>query len=123
MGKGDLYCCCVCYTEAHRRFRGADESDDESDDEDSDEEQGKDGDDDKNDYNMEVITSSKIDPMTILGGLDDDEFKIASSFCFKKLARMKQHLRSVHHIDTSNVRGSDLYQRFMVCTPLVIYCP
>lgn len=106
MGSGDVYCCCICYTEAQHRFLGCSLIDDDSSDDDEN---------DDNEYSLQSVTSSKIDPMTILGGLDDDEYNVASTFCFSKVSLVKAHIRSVHNEDTSLIRGNDLYQRFKVC--------
>jgi len=107
MGHGDLYCCPICYAEASRRFRGKDADDDENSDFDEDDNSAS------NDYSLDAVTASKIDPMTILGGLDEDEFGIASEFCFGKLASVKQHIRSVHEVDPSSA-ANDLFQRFQI---------
>jgi Cobalamin biosynthesis protein CobT (nicotinate-mononucleotide:5, 6-dimethylbenzimidazole phosphoribosyltransferase) len=128
MGSGDIYCCPLCYTEAQRRFReGDDGSDDDDDDEsenDNDCDNDKSGkgdsnqnndDDDELEYNMDTVTSyTQIDPMSILGSLDHDEFEVAACFCFHKLSQVKNHVRVIHKIDTSNVEVNDFFKRFMV---------
>jgi hypothetical protein len=114
---------------------GDDRKDDEEDDDD-----GKDDDDssenDKSEesdasnnqhhefeYNMDSITSySQIDPMSILGSLDHDEFEVAASFCFHKLSQVKNHVRSIHNIDLSNVEVNDFFKRFMVSDISVFRC-
>jgi hypothetical protein len=128
MGSGDIYCCPLCYSEAQRRFReGDDGKDDDSSSSSSSSSGGEHEDDDidKNDgarhcrrefeYNMDSVTSySQIDPMSILGSLDHDEFEVAASFCFHKLSLVKNHVRSIHNIDMSNVEVNDFFKRFMV---------
>jgi hypothetical protein len=54
----------------------------------------------------------RFDPITVLGSLKD--FQIAASFCFKKVAKLKNHLRADHNVDTKRVQGNDLYERFKV---------
>ena len=54
------------------------------------------------------------DPMTILGSLDNDEFKEAAEWCFRRVAEVKRHLKDVHRADTSNLDGNDLCRRFQV---------
>eukprot|EP00555_Chaetoceros_dichaeta_P015700 CAMPEP_0198258800 /NCGR_PEP_ID=MMETSP1447-20131203/8135_1 /TAXON_ID=420782 /ORGANISM="Chaetoceros dichaeta, Strain CCMP1751" /LENGTH=254 /DNA_ID=CAMNT_0043946017 /DNA_START=68 /DNA_END=828 /DNA_ORIENTATION=+ len=141
MGQGDIYVCPICYAEAIRRFdqrtKGGDsddDSEDNSDDGDGNEEDGDDGDgggtaNEKNNNTITTTTtarsvethttetlwsSSKTDPMTILGDLDCDEFIVASMFCFRKLVQVKAHIRNVHNLDTKMVEGNDLYKNFMI---------
>jgi len=105
MGSNDIYCCPLCYCEAQRRFRGGDEEDDENSDVEEDEYE----------YSMENVTNySKVDPMSILGSPDSDCFEVAASFCFKKMAQVKRHIRLVHKIDVSEVEANDFLKRFMV---------
>ena len=105
MGSGDIYCCPLCYCEAQHRCRDGSEEDDES----------SDVEDDDFEYNMENITSySRLDPMSILGSLDHDEFKVAATFCSTRLATVKKHIQNVHNIDTSEVEINDFLKRFMV---------
>jgi hypothetical protein len=47
-------------------------------------------------------------------GTCGDPFRVASSFCFKKLAPLKDHIRQNHKVDTTVVEGNDLYTRFKV---------
>jgi hypothetical protein len=101
MGGRDIYCCPVCYSEAHRRLEN-NEVDNIIDDDSSDE--------DIENVNLEFIA----DPMTILGFVDDHEFKLASTFCFLKLTQLKQHLMNEHDVDPKIVHGNDLYKRFQI---------
>eukprot|EP00557_Chaetoceros_sp_GSL56_P000705 CAMPEP_0176496200 /NCGR_PEP_ID=MMETSP0200_2-20121128/11070_1 /TAXON_ID=947934 /ORGANISM="Chaetoceros sp., Strain GSL56" /LENGTH=822 /DNA_ID=CAMNT_0017894143 /DNA_START=133 /DNA_END=2598 /DNA_ORIENTATION=- len=123
MGSGDIYCCPLCYSEAQRRFREGDDGED--DDSSSGSGSGSGNEDDSNEnengssndfeYNMDSITSySQIDPMSILGSLDNDEFEVAASFCFHKLSQVKNHVRTIHNIDLSNVEVNDFFKRFMI---------
>jgi hypothetical protein len=57
------------------------------------------------------------DPLLVLGYLDNDKFEAASLFCFTKVANVKKHLRSDHHLDTRGIQGNDLYIRFRVRAP------
>lgn len=125
MGSGDIYCCPLCYTEAQRRFRegddGSDDDDESENDDDSDNDKSGKGDSNHNDdddefeYNMDTVTSyTQIDPMSILGSLDHDEFEVAACFCFHKLSQVKNHVRVIHNIDTSNVEVNDFFKRFMI---------
>jgi hypothetical protein len=91
---------------AQRRFRGESETDDY----DSDLEHGSYG----PDFGIETIVASKVDPMTTLGGLDEDEFMEAASFCFRKVTEVKAHLKKMHNENPSSLFGNDLFKRFMV---------
>jgi hypothetical protein len=105
MGSKDIYCCPVCYAESYRRlsFGG---------------EKGFDPDDDSKravgDTNTDFLDH---DPISVLGSLDNEMYKLASSFCFRKLADVKKHLREDHNLDTKNVSGNDLYKRFQIRAP------
>mmetsp|Transcript_11923 Transcript_11923/g.16918 ORF Transcript_11923/g.16918 Transcript_11923/m.16918 type:complete len:325 (+) Transcript_11923:273-1247(+) len=114
MGSNDLYCCPVCYTEAQHRLASTDEDLEDDDSYDNTE----------NQYDEEMeeqdMLKSKYthqqDPMAILGYLDNEEFKLASTFCFTRISHVKEHLRECHNIDPSILDGNDLYKRFKVCT-------
>jgi hypothetical protein len=73
-------------------------------------------DDDEDDVDREVAkcypVNFRFDPITVLGSLKD--FQIAASCCFKKVAKLKNHLRVDHIVDTKCVQGNDLYERFKV---------
>jgi hypothetical protein len=73
-------------------------------------------DDDEDDVDREVAkcypVTFRFDPITVLGSLKD--FEIAASFCFKKVVKLKKHLRTDHNVDTTCVQGNDLYERFKV---------
>ncbi|KAI2494340.1 hypothetical protein MHU86_20195 [Fragilaria crotonensis] len=101
MGSRDVYCCPICYIEAHRRLENNEIEDARDDDSSEDETEN---------LNLEFVA----DPMTILGCVDNDEFKLASAFCFGKLVQVKEHLRKDHTVDTSILDGNDLYKRFQI---------
>eukprot|EP00550_Attheya_septentrionalis_P001274 CAMPEP_0198284908 /NCGR_PEP_ID=MMETSP1449-20131203/4279_1 /TAXON_ID=420275 /ORGANISM="Attheya septentrionalis, Strain CCMP2084" /LENGTH=950 /DNA_ID=CAMNT_0043982129 /DNA_START=181 /DNA_END=3033 /DNA_ORIENTATION=+ len=106
MGQTDLYCCPVCYCEAEAQATGA--TKDFCDDDDSVIE------------DIESKTNhfaSKVDPMAVLGFPDNDEFRVASTFCFRNMATVKQHLRHVHAVNTSGLDGNNLYNRFKIRAP------
>lgn len=107
MGSGDLYCCPVCYVEAHKRLIGSIEPDDDSD-------AGTDGARASSRQMTMELDDFQYDPMTVLGGLDGEDFGIASNFCFRKVSQVKKHLRDDHHCATKDVEGNDLYQRFQI---------
>ena len=107
MGSGDLYCCPVCYVEAHKRLIGSTEPDDDSDAE-------TDGAKASSRQMTMELDDFQYDPMTVLGGLDGEDFGIASNFCFRKVSQVKKHLRDDHHCATKDVEGNDLYQRFQI---------
>ena len=107
MGSADIYCCPLCYAETDRRMVGSHNSDD--DDSDSDSERVV-----KDDSGKGDLCNFHHDPMTILGSLDNDEFKEAAEWCFRRVAEVKRHLKDVHRADTSNLDGNDLYRRFQV---------
>ena len=102
MGSKDIYCCPVCYAEAFRRLTFG-------------KEKGFDPDDDSEsalgDENTEFRTR---DPISVLGCLDNENYKLASTFCFRKLSDVKMHLREDHGLDTKQIDGSDLYKRFQI---------
>ena len=54
------------------------------------------------------------DPMTILENIG---FNVASTFCFKKVTGIKHHLRETHCVDLEQLKGSDLFKRFMIRSP------
>merc|ERR1719356_135002 len=54
------------------------------------------------------------DPLTILGSLDNNKFKVASFFCFRLLSGVKRHMKVVHGINLKDVQGNDLFKRFQV---------
>ena len=123
MGTGDMYCCPICYEEAKRRFQGKGVEDDESDDgsdEDEDEDEGESSEGDGGGGGGRIgrrlngtVAANREDHMAILI-LDDDEFIVASIFCFRKVVQVKAHLRIDHAIDTRTVEGNDLYKNYMV---------
>ena len=106
MGSQDVYCCPVCYIEADRRLgnMGDEEiaEDDPSDDVDN--------------ANTEHVDRFSFldDPLTILGHLDHQTFEIASTFCFRLLSGVKNHLKAVHGVNLKEVEGNDLFKRFQV---------
>ena len=107
MGSGDLYCCPLCYVEAHRRLGTGTDPDDDSDASTNGARASS------GQENIE-LEDFRFDPMTVLGGLDGEGFVIASNFCFRKVSQVKKHIRDDHHCATKNVEGNDLYQRFQI---------
>ena len=101
MGSRDVYCCPICYIEAHRRLEN-NEIEDSRDDDSSDDE--------TENLNLEFVA----DPMTVVGCVDGDEFKLASAFCFGKIVQVKEHLRTDHAVLTSTLDGNDLFKRFQI---------
>ena len=108
MGSQDIYVCPLCYDQIHRSITKPKENDGDDDD-DSDSDDGNENDTAPCDFN--------IDPMMVLGHLDNDEMYMASQFCFKKLADVKKHLREDHNVDTRGIQGNDLYKRYRVRAP------
>jgi hypothetical protein len=106
MGHQDLYCCPVCYIAAHKQLvdpTGNDAGlDDAAEDGTGDAIAAR--------YSMDFVH----DPMTILGYLDNDSFRIASTFCFTKVAALRDHLRRDHSLDTKQIQDNDVYKRYMV---------
>ena len=107
MGSGDLYCCPLCYVEAHRRLGTGADPDDDSDASTNGARASS------GQENIE-LEDFRFDPMTVLGGLDGEDFVIASNFCFRKVSQVKKHIRDDHQCATKNVEGNDLYQRFQI---------
>jgi len=107
MGSGDLYCCPVCYVEAHKRLVSGTETDDDSD-------AGANGARACSGQASVELDDFQHDPMTVLGGLDGEDFGIASNFCFRRVSQVKRHIREDHHCVTTGVEGNDLYQRFQI---------
>jgi hypothetical protein len=101
MGSRDIYCCPICYTEAHRRLETSEFEDAHDHDSSVDETE-------------QVHLKFVEDPMTIVGCVDGHEFKLASAFCFGKLVQVKEHLRKDHMVDPSVIDGNDLYERFQI---------
>jgi hypothetical protein len=110
MGSQDIYCCPLCYNEASRRQGNMD--DDEIVEDDASDDEG-------NNDQKEDRFSFLDDPMTILGCLDGQEFAVASTFCFRLLTGVKNHLRSIHHVDLTVIQGNDLFKRFQVRRRLI----
>lgn len=52
--------------------------------------------------------------MTTLGGLDDNEYIEAASFCFRKVSEVRAHIKNVHYENPSSIFGNELFKRFMV---------
>lgn len=107
MGSGDLYCCPLCYVEAHRRLGTGTDPDDDS-------EASTNGARASSGQENIELEDFRFDPMTVLGGLDGEDFVIASNFCFRKVSQAKKHIRDDHQCATKNVEGNDLYQRFQI---------
>ncbi|KAL3806671.1 hypothetical protein ACHAXA_003446 [Cyclostephanos tholiformis] len=105
MGSADIYCCPLCFIEADRRRGIADEELLEDDDND---------DDASPDDVVEDRFSFMDDPLTILGSLDQEEFVVASSFCFRYLSDVKAHLSVVHGVNLKDIAGNDLFKRFQI---------
>ena len=101
---GDLYACPLCYIMAHKQLKGNDDDDDKKSN-------GR-GADDK--LKRRYPTDFVYDPMTVLGFLDNDQFRIASTFCFKRASQVREHLRNDHQIDTKLVEGGELYKRYKI---------
>lgn len=100
LGRYDLYCCPICYNEADMmQGRGGMASDDD-DDSSTDEE-----------LEAQDYFTFDDDPMTILAKVG---CKVASSFCFLKVAAVRQHLKDVHEVDFEGLKGNDLLQRFKI---------
>jgi hypothetical protein len=108
MGSRDVYCCCLCYSEMHRRIVQLDVKRQPG----SIEESGSQSSDDEE--FLKLAADSKYDPMTVLGWLDNDKYAAASCFCFGKVASLKRHLREDHEVQTKGITGNDLYQRYRV---------
>ena len=104
LGNQDIYCCPICYVVAHQRLATSEDAI----------RRPEDDDDDSNDDDF--LTDFAYDPMTVLGdiGTCGDPFRVASTFCYKKVSLLKEHLRRDHHVDTKVVDGNDLYSRFKV---------
>jgi hypothetical protein len=109
MGSADIYCCPLCFNEADRRRGTSDEEMFEDDDDDDENDDGL-----KDDEGGEDRFSFMDDPLTILGGLDQEEFVVASSFCFRYLADVKAHLSVVHGVNLREIAGNDLFKRFQI---------
>lgn len=99
MGSKDLYVCPLCYTVAHARMPRITTR------------PPKDAP-IKERYPLEF----RSDPMAVLGSMDRDEFKVASLCSSTKVHKVRQHLREDHDVDTSVLKGTDLYARFKIRT-------
>ncbi|KAL3761312.1 hypothetical protein ACHAWU_010225 [Discostella pseudostelligera] len=111
MGSNDVYCCPLCYKEADRRLGNmGDEEMCEDDADDDDEDETEEG----HQHSGEECFSFMDDPMRILGSLDQDQYEVASTFCFRTLMDVKTHLKVVHQANIKEVYGNDLYHRFQI---------
>ena len=109
MGNSDILCCPICFTEAFRRLRSYCEDDDEEEEEENGEleeflSQTRNG----------MIGAYKVDPMTILGSLDDEEFVVACSFSFDCIADLKLHLSSCHQVNLCAIKNERIFHNFKV---------
>jgi hypothetical protein len=112
MGNQDVYCCPICYIVAHQRFQGG------NDQKKTKKKKTK----NRDDIARQYPTDFAFDPMTILGYPDNDRLKIAATFCYKKVAQLKQHLREDHGVNTKQVKGNDLYERYKVRAKISLDC-
>jgi len=112
MGSTDMYCCPICYVEASRRLKLLqkgyilDEAELDTDDD-------ADGDDDKHEDEREELLKFTNDPITTLTGIDSD-FNVASTFCFRYVSQVKDHLKQVHGIDCTTLDGNVLFKRYQI---------
>ena len=108
MGNSDIFCCPICFTEAFRRLRSCCEDDDDDEEENGELEeflsQTRNG----------IIGAYKVDPMTILGSLDDEEFVVACSFSFHCIADLKLHLSSCHDVNLRDIQNESFFHNFKV---------
>lgn len=105
MGTSDLYSCPICYSEAYKRqgnLAGTMAIDDDS--------AGDESDSDSRESDGDPFLFND-DPMTILQNASPET---ASTFCFLKLAELKSHIKNVHGLDPSEMKGNDLFHRFRV---------
>ena len=91
MGRQDLYACPICYVAAHASLNGTSEQQHEQ-------------------YATEFVW----DPMSVVGHLDNDAFRVAGAFCYKRVARLKEHLRGDHGVNTRLIEGNEAYARYKV---------
>jgi hypothetical protein len=104
-----FYCCPVCYVESYRRLdlnvRPQDEVDDDPNPVD-----------DKQEHCFDDIETSdfQYEPMEILRCVDPT-LELTSLFCFRKLTKLKHHLRIDHAINPNqDLIKNDLFHRFHV---------
>jgi hypothetical protein len=98
LGEHDLYCCPICYNEADwRRGRRVVDDDESSGDE-----------------HEEDCFTFDDDPMTILESVGST---VSSTFCFLKVKAVRIHLQDVHSVDLGELKGNDLFKRFMIRSP------
>jgi hypothetical protein len=67
----------------------------------------------------DIITSRSFDynPKSILiykVSDDDNDFHVASTFCFRLLKEVKHHITNIHKIDLSAIKGNDLFKGYQV---------
>ena len=126
--EGDLFCCPICYTEAHRIGVGGGQDDDDTATANKEEENDKgDGDSDgetiayesDSDSDVGVISSDKLDPMSVILGVG---LKGASAFCFEKLCDVQEHVKDTHGFDYSVINGGYLFHRFRVSFLFYNFC-
>ena len=113
MGSQDIYCCPLCYIESHRRLANLASGQEDYVGNDDEEEPDGEREDDQS------IIKLWHDPMTVLGFVDNDAFKIASVFCFSKVADVKRHLREAHNVDTRVLENNDMFPRFKVSSDVI----
>ena len=108
MGSRDLYCCPICYVVASKRLhsKGRQTKINEKNSK-------KKNDGDLDAYTVEI----EEDPISVLGAPDDHHYDVAGGFCFRTVAKVKQHLREEHGVSTKEIEGIDLYAAFKVRAP------
>lgn len=101
MGSRDIYVCPICYCYKHNALAEVKISDQKVSD---------------------IITSRSFeyDPMSVLIDKvsdDDDDFHVASTFCFRLLKEVKHHITNIHKIDLSAIKGNDLFKGYQIRAP------
>lgn len=96
MGSRDIYVCPICYCYKYNTLAGITVTDD-------------------NVCDLITSRSFKYDPMSILiDEQSDDNFHVASTFCFRLVKEVKHHITAFHNIDLSHIKGNDLFKGFQV---------
>jgi hypothetical protein len=103
MGRRDLYVCPLCYSVACSRV--------------IDSRKGKPAvnrrRNSKQDVTEVYTADFQEDPMYVLGSLDNEDFEVAATFCFRTAKQVESHLQQDHDV-TPGKTTNGIYARYMV---------
>mmetsp|Transcript_9073 Transcript_9073/g.13405 ORF Transcript_9073/g.13405 Transcript_9073/m.13405 type:complete len:522 (+) Transcript_9073:2-1567(+) len=121
LGSRDVYCCPICYVQAVKKgyFVQHDDNHSSESSQSSSSQEDENGEEEQEEASpgwLDHVVSEidRSDPMETLNCLDRGALQIASTICFRKLVDVKNHLKTVHMVDLSNLDGNHLFDRFRI---------